>query len=60
VAFVTGIQNALIASGLNLGVIHRPTEDPLPVSAGFITTVTAIVCRDAVWDTQRRRAIPGI
>jgi len=60
VAFVTAIQAALVASGLNLGVIHRPTAAPLPVTAGFITPVTAIVCRDAVWDTQRRRAIPGI
>jgi len=60
VNFVTAIKTALVASALDLGVIHRPTEAPLPVSAGFITTVTSIVARDAVWDTQRRRAIPGI
>jgi hypothetical protein len=60
VAFVAAIQAALVAQSLNLGVIHRPTADPLPVSAGFITTVTSIVCRDLIWDTQRRRAVPGI
>lgn len=60
VAFVTAIKSALTANGLDLGVIHRPTAAPLPVSAGFITTVTSILARDTVWDTQRRRAIPGI
>lgn len=60
VAFVTAIQSALVAQSLNLGVIHRPTQAPLPVTSGFITPVTSIVCRDLVWDTQRRRAIPGI
>lgn len=60
VAFVAAIKSALQASGLDLGVIHRPTFPPLDVTAGFITTVTSIVARDAVWDTQRRRAIPGI
>jgi hypothetical protein len=60
VAFVTAIKSALVANSLDLGVIHRPTAAPLPVTAGFITTVTSIVSRDLVWDTQRRRAIPGI
>jgi len=60
VNFVTAIKTALVANALDLGVIHRPTAAPLPVSAGFITTVTSIVARDSVWDTQRRRAIPGI
>lgn len=60
VAFVSAVKSALIASALDLGVIHRPTEAPLPVTAGFITTVTSVVARDLVWDTQRRRAIPGI
>lgn len=60
VTFITGVQSALVASSLNLGVIHRPTEAPLPVTAGFITPVTSIVMRDSVWDTQRRRSIPGI
>lgn len=60
VAFVTAIKSALVSSSLDLGVIHRPTEAPLAPTAGFITPVTSIVARDAVWDTQRRRAVPGI
>lgn len=60
VAFITAIKSALVTNALDLGVIHRPTEAPLPVTAGFITPVTSIVNRDSVWDTQRRRAIPGI
>lgn len=60
VAFVVAIQSALVASSLNLGVIHRPTEAPLAPTAGFITPVTSIVARDNVWDSQRRRAVPGI
>lgn len=60
VAFIVAIQAALVANGLNLGVLSRPAPT-LPVPrAGFVTPVTSIVCRDAVWDTQRRRAIPGI
>lgn len=60
VAFVVAIQAALVAQGLNLGVLSRPRELPLEPSAGFITPVTSIVARDNVWDTQRRRAVPGI
>lgn len=60
VAFVTAVKGALVAGGMDLGVVHRPTAAPLPVTAGFITAVTSIVARDLVWDTQRRRAIPGV
>lgn len=60
VAFVAAVQSALIASSLNLGVLSRPAPDASPPRAGFITTVTSIVARDLVWDTQRRRAVPGI
>jgi len=60
VAFITAIKSTLVSNALDLGVIHRPTAAPLPVTAGFITPVTTIVSRDLVWDTQRRRAIPGI
>lgn len=60
VAFVAAIKAALQANGLDLGVISRPAPDlPIP-RAGFVTVVTSAVARDAVWDTQRRRAIPGI
>lgn len=60
VAFVTAIKSALVASSLDLGVLSRPAPAAVPPRAGFITTVTSIVARDLVWDTQRRRAIPGI
>lgn len=60
VAFVTSIKSALIANSLDLGVLSRPAPDALPPRAGAINVVTAMVARDAVWDTQRRRAVPGI
>lgn len=60
VAFVAGIKSALQANGLDLGVISRPAPLAVPARAGFISVVTSIVARDSVWDTQRRRAIPGI
>lgn len=60
VTFITNIKSNLVTVGLDLGVLSRPRVAPLTPSAGFITVVTSIVARDAVWDTQRRRAIPGI
>lgn len=60
VNFITAVQAALVTSGLNLGVLSRPAPTAPVPRAGFITTVTSIVARDLVWDTQRRRAIPGI
>lgn len=60
VAFLTAVKAALVSSSLDLGVISRPRPGAVPPYAGFITPVTSIVVRDAVWDTQRRRAIPGI
>lgn len=60
VSFITAIKSALVTSGLDLGVLSRPNAEATPPRAGFITPVTSIVIRDNVWDTQRRRAIPGI
>lgn len=60
VAFVTAVKSALVASSLDLGVLSRPAPAATPPRSGFVTTVTSIVARDAVWDTQRRRAVPGI
>jgi hypothetical protein len=60
VNFVSGIKSNLISNGLDLGVISRPNDTVDPPKLGWITTVTSIVARDLVWDTQRRRAIPGI
>lgn len=60
VAFVTAIKSALTTSGMDLGVLSRPNTAVNPLLTGFITPVTSIVCRDLVWDTQRRRAVAGI
>lgn len=60
VTFITGIKSALTANGLDLGVLSRPAPTAVPPRFGFITVVTSIVARDSVWDTQRRRAVPGI
>lgn len=60
VAFVTAVKSALIANALDLGVISRPAPAALPPRAGSINVVTAIVARDNIFDTQRRRAVPGI
>lgn len=60
VAFVTAIKSALVASSLDLGVLSRPNPAAAPPNAGGITVVTLIQARDSVWDTQRRRAIPGV
>lgn len=60
VGFITAIKSALVTSGLDLGVLSRPAPLATPPRSGFITPVTSIVMRDTVWDTQRRRAVPGI
>lgn len=60
VAFVTAIKSALVASSLDLGVLSRPNPAAQPAIAGGVTVVTLIQARDNVWDTQRRRAIPGV
>lgn len=60
VNFVAAVKAALVASSLDLGVISRPDDTKVPPKVGWVTPVTAMVARDLVWDTQRRRAIPGI
>lgn len=60
VTFVSSVKSALVTSGLDLGVLSRPAPDAIPPRSGFITPVTSMVLRDQVWDTQRRRAVPGI
>lgn len=60
VNFVSAIKSALQASGLDLGVLSRPNPNANPLNPGFVTPVTTIVTRDLVWDTQRRRAQPGV
>jgi hypothetical protein len=60
VAFITAIGSTLTANNLTLAVLSRANPNKLPPKAAFGTAVTAIVNRDLIWDTQRRRASPGI
>lgn len=62
VAFVTGIQTDMTTSGLTLAVMSKPVfnADGSVARAGVVNNVTLIQARDSVWDTQRRRQIPGI
>ena len=60
VNFVTAIKSALTSSSLDLGVLSRPNPNAIPINNGFISPVTAVVARDSVWDTQRRRAVAGV
>lgn len=61
-AFVQAIMAACSAASLPMAIISRPrpAEGTVPAYAGNVTNVTAAVVRDLVWDTQRRRAVPGI
>lgn len=60
VAFVTAIKTTLTSNSLDLAVVSRP-QPLLPVPwVGQASVVTAVVARDSVWDTQRRRAYPGV
>ena len=52
VAWVNAIGTALSSNGLGLAVLSRSTSQ--------VTAVTSVQARDAVWDTMRKRAIPGI
>jgi len=52
VAWVNAINTALQTSGLGLAVLSRTRSQ--------VNAVTSVQARDQVWDTQRRRAIPGI
>jgi hypothetical protein len=53
-AFVNAINSALNGSAMALAVMSRPNSATGKV--GFSTTVTLVQLRDAIWDTQRRRA----
>lgn len=61
-AFAAGYRTASNVGGLSLVVAHRPTAfdeaTGLPISPGlgFMTDVTQVLCRDDIWDNQRRRA----
>lgn len=66
VAFVNAIDAALAANGLDFAVLSRPraaTTIPaktISAKTGFGTPVTAVLVRDLVWDTQRRRQEAGV
>jgi len=61
VTFMTNVQTDMGTEGITLAVLSRPTYLNLAPPAdvldwpGAITPVTAVVARDTVWDTQRRR-----
>lgn len=52
VDFITAIKDALTASGMQLAVLSRKNA--------LGTPVTLIQARDIIWDTVRRRSVPGI
>lgn len=52
--FVNAINTALQASAMQLAVMSRP--NPATGKVGFSTAVTTVQMRDAIFDTQRRRA----
>lgn len=56
-AYAAGLPNALNQSGLQFSVCHRPLylTDGSIGTPGSLQHVTQVVCRDNVWDTQRRR-----
>jgi hypothetical protein len=51
-AFVTGLQTSIEASALDFAVLSRKLGAGQPV--------TLVQCRDGVYDTIRKRAVPGI
>ena len=59
--FASGFLSAANIGGVTFGVAHRPTAfddiTGLPISPGlgFTTPATQILCRDRIWDSQRRR-----
>lgn len=68
VAWVAAINTALSGSAYGLAVVSRPVwrEDPLGsgnfvlIRAGQVNRQGGVIGRDLIWDTQRRRLIPGI
>jgi len=50
--WVTAIKDALTANGLTMAVISRKLNIGTPI--------TLILSRNNVWETQRRRSIPGV
>lgn len=66
-AFIDGIRVGLVTGtpSLTLGVVSRfvtipPATTAVERNPPIINGVTGIVAMDLRWDTQRRRAVPGI
>lgn len=65
-SWVNTIASNMLANGLTMAVLSRPRAaatipaKTITAKGGFATAVNAIVNRDLVWDTQRRRAAAGI
>lgn len=61
VGFMEAVQSNLGAEGITLAVLSRPNflnlvpPADIQTYAGHVEPVTAIVTRDTLWDTQRRR-----
>lgn len=61
VGFMNAIFTAMTTRGIPMGIVSMPAPTATPPRpTGSVQAVTAILARDAIWDTQRRRAVPGI
>ena len=52
VAWINAIKAAMTSSGLTMAVVSRKLNTAAPV--------TTVLARNLAWETQRRRAVPGI
>lgn len=61
VSFLQGVQTDMGTEGITLAVLSRPQfanlapPNDVQTYAGAITPVTAVVARDTLWDSQRKR-----
>lgn len=67
VAFITDLQSVTVSGNtLSLAVARQirknPTPPPaqIPIEPGELNQVTVVLSRDLRWETQRRRATPGV
>lgn len=62
-SFVNALAAAMQARNIRMAVVSRPLVDPVTGAVtrpGAVTQVVSALVRNNVWDTQRRRAVPGI
>lgn len=67
VNFITDLQSVTVSGNtLALAVARQLRKNPapppaqLPIEPGELNNVTIVLSRNLIWETQRRRAIPGI